>query len=45
MHPLNKHLSTTSLGNTSEIETRATELLLLNTNLLECRAKCNLLAV
>lgn len=45
MHHLNKHLSTTSLGNTSEIETRATELLMLNKNSLECRTKYNLLVV
>lgn len=44
MHHLNKHLSTTALGITSEIGTQATELLLLNANSLECRTKCNLLA-
>lgn len=45
MHHLNKHLSTTALGITSEIGTRATELLLLNTDSLECRTKYNTLAV
>lgn len=45
MHHLNKQLSITALGTTSEIEIRATELLLLNTNLLESRTKCNFLAI
>lgn len=45
MHHLNKQLSITALGITSEIEIRATGLLLLNINLLECRTKCNFLAI
>lgn len=45
MHHLNKQLSITALDITSEIEIRATELLLLNINWLECRTKCNFLAI
>lgn len=44
MHHLDKQLSITALGITSEIEIQATELLLLNTNSLECRTKCDFLA-
>lgn len=45
MHHLNKQLSITALSITSEIEIQATELLLLSTNSLDCRTKCNFLAI
>jgi len=45
IHRLNKQLSITALGITSETEIRATELLLLSMNSLECSTKYNFLAV